>query len=318
MNDPIISFIEAIESAGMTAPGEIIADGRIHRFSPSGKKRDDAAWYVVHLDGIPAGSFGNWRTSESQTWCAKSDRDLTHFERQAIRDRIREAQRQREIETLKRNCLAAERANTLWAASVPTAGHPYLTRKRVKAYGLRVGKWSKWDHETGEITTLENVLLVPMRDTSGDLLNLQGIDESGVKRFLPGGRVTGLYHSMGRPSGRLLICEGLATAATIAEATGDAVACAFNAGNLEPVARGLRAKFADMQITICADDDHLTTNPRTGEPSNTGLIAARAAAAAVGGLLAVPDFTGLERGPGHNDFNDLACLAGAVNVEVSA
>lgn len=311
MKDPVNCFIDAIAASGMTAPVEIIADGRIHRFSPSGKARDDAAFYVLHLDGIPAGMFGNWRTGESQNWCAKSDYDMTPAERQAIRDRIREAQRQREADTVKRNTLTAERANTLWAASIPAAGHPYLKRKCVKAYGLRIGRWSKWDHETGEITVIENVLLVPLRDLDGKLLNLQGIDADGGKLFLPGGRVKGLYHSIGRPTGRLILCEGMATGATLHEATNDAVAVAFNSGNLEPVARGLRGKYPSLPILIAADDDYMTEG-------NPGMTAARAAAVAVGGLLAVPDFTGRPRGPKDTDWNDLACLAGAVKVEVAA
>ncbi|MEJ8813380.1 toprim domain-containing protein [Variovorax ureilyticus] len=102
------------------------------------------------------------------------------------------------------------------------------------------------------------------------------------------------------------------------EATNDAVAVAFNSGNLEPVARALRAKYPSLPIVIAADDDHATRDPKSGEPMNPGLTAARAAAAAVGGLVAVPDFTGLPRGPKHTDFNDVACLAGAVNLEVPA
>ena len=77
---------------------------------------------------------------------------------------------------------------------------------------------------------------------------------------------------------------------------------AFNAGNLLPVARTLRAKFPDLRLTICADDDAKT-------PGNPGVKKARVAAQAVGGLLAVPDF-GANRPIGATDFNDLHRLAG--------
>ena len=314
MTDPINLFISAIDAAGMTPPEEIRADGRLHRFSPTGKRKDDAGWYVLHLDNIPAGTFGNWRTGEAQNWCAKAENEMSAAERQAIRERIKLAQRLRDQEALQRNIEAASKANIAWAAAIPAEGHPYLSKKRVKAYGLRIGKWSKWDRETGEITVLENVLLVPMRDASGKLWSLQGIDKEGGKLFLPGGKVKGCYHSIGRPSGRLIVCEGYATGATIHAATDDAVAVAFNAGNLEAVARALRAKYPSLSIVVAADDDFATIDPRTQEPVNPGMIAARAAAAAVGGFVAVPDFSGLPREKCHTDFNDVACLAGVVKI----
>ena len=97
------------------------------------------------------------------------------------------------------------------------------------------------------------------------------------------------------------MCEGFATGASIHEATGGAVAVAFNAGNLSAVALALRVKYPGLTITIAADDDwHTSGNP--------GLTAAKQAAVDVGGKLAVPDFTGLVRGAKDTDFNDMARL----------
>lgn len=154
-----------------------------------------------------------------------------------------------------------------------------------------------------------------MRDTEGRLHNLQSIAPDGTKRFMPGGRVKGCYCAIGKPSGRLVVCEGYATGATIHEDTGHAVAVAFNAGNLPPVAKALRAKFPCLSIVVAADDDWQTRDPKTGELVNPGLTAATEAARAVGGLLAVPDFTGLARGEKDTDFNDLHRLAGMVEVQ---
>ena len=81
------------------------------------------------------------------------------------------------------------------------------------------------------------------------------------------------------------------------------MAVAFDAGNLEPVARALRAKFPELRLILCADDD-------SGTPGNPGLTKATAAARAVGGLVAVPDF-GPDRPDGAKDFNDLALHRGA-------
>ena len=103
-----------------------------------------------------------------------------------------------------------------------------------------------------------DLLLIPMRDASGALHSLQTIGTDGSKRFLSGGRVTGCYFGIGKPDGTLCIAEGYATGASIFEATGYAVAVAFNAGNLDAVARELRGKYPDMRIIVCADDDYRT------------------------------------------------------------
>ena len=110
-----------------------------------------------------------------------------------------------------------------------------------------------------------------------------------------------------RGRGRLCIAEGYATGATIHEATNYPVAVAFNAGNLEPVARSLRTKFPTVNLILCADDDLLTDG-------NPGLTKATAAALAVGGKLAIPEF-GTNRPEKATDFNDMAALYGGKAVE---
>lgn len=86
------------------------------------------------------------------------------------------------------------------------------------------------------------------------------------------------------PNGSMLLCEGLATASTLHQATGRAVAVAFNCGNLLAVARALRGKFPALRMIVCADNDFATQD-------DPGVTHAQAAARAVGGFLAVPRFT---------------------------
>lgn len=105
-----------------------------------------------------------------------------------------------------------------------------------------------------------------------------------AKRFLSDGRLSGRYLPIGKPDGTPCIVEGYATGASIPEAAGCVVAVAFNAGNLRPVARTLRAKFPDLRLIVCADDDASTPgNPgRSGTMSNlkglpeTGFVRLRA------------------------------------------
>jgi hypothetical protein len=120
------------------------------------------------------------------------------------------------------------------------------------------------------------VLVIPLRDGAA-LHSLQFIDAEGGKRFLTGGRVAGCYFSIGNPTSATALCiaEGFATSATIHEATGCQVAVAFNAGNLEPVARALRAKFPDVALILCAEDNvHTNGNPGLTKATvgNPGLL----------------------------------------------
>ena len=288
-------FREAIRSAGLQPPDIIEADGKLHRFSSNGKRGDDAGWYVLHGDGIVAGAFGDWRTGVSQTWRADIGRALTDAEETEQRFRVEAMRRQGEAEKKRRRTEARQKASEIWKFAQPApADHPYLVHKRVKPYSARIHADS---------------LVIPLRDSGGEFHSLQFIDANGEKRFLLGGRVAGCYFSIGKvnETQSLCIAEGFATGATIHETTGCPVAVAFNAGNLEAVARALREKFPHLQLLLCADDDAET-------PGNPGLAKAKAAALAVGAKLAIPDF-GANRLTEASDFNDLFQIHGGEAVK---
>ncbi|SVB80956.1 uncharacterized protein METZ01_LOCUS233810, partial [marine metagenome] len=73
----IEGFRSEISKAGLSLPNEIIDDGRIHRFSSNGKTTDNAGWYVLFTDGIPAGTFGCWREDVKINWCSVDKATLT-------------------------------------------------------------------------------------------------------------------------------------------------------------------------------------------------------------------------------------------------
>lgn len=286
---PIEQFRAAMLAAGLTPPDEIHADGGLHRFASNGRRSDDSGWYVLHLDGVPAGAFGCWREGLMQQWCSKTPEAMTPAEREAHRQTVQAMRQQREADTAQRQRQAAQVAAQRWQAATQATGHPYLSAKGVQAHGVKL---------EGE------ALLIPMRDSAGTLHSLQVIDPEGGKRFQPGGRVKGCYHAIGKPEGVLIVCEGYATGASIHEATGHAVAVAFNAGNLEAVAQALHQKYPALRLILAADDDWKT-------PGNPGMTNATAAARAVGGWLAIPRFTqGFDRPDKATDFNDLHALAG--------
>lgn len=191
---------------------------------------------------------------------------------------------------------AALEAAKLWDGAGTTGESAYLTRKGVQPYGVRYG--------------VDGWLLVPVRDTSGKLWNVQRIaphkPPSGPdKLFVKGGRKSGLLHWCGdaAAAATILICEGLATGASLHQATGLLVAVAFDAGNLAPVAKALHKSYPAALLVLCGDDD-VQTFARTGH--NPGRDKATAAALAVHGLAVFP--VGLA--DGASDFNDLHQAAG--------
>lgn len=238
--DPISQFRSAIESAGLIPPDMIEPDGKLHRFPSNGKRGDDAGWYVLHVDGVPAASFGDWRAGQSQVWRADIGRKLTSAEEAAHLARVKEIQREREAEEIKRRAGAREKAAAIWAGATPCTAHGYLTVKGIQAHGARLSR---------------NCLVLPIRDEAGVLHSLQFIDADGNKKYLAGGRIRGGYFAIGKPADVLCLCEGFATGASVHESTGHAVAVAFDCGNLLPVAKALQAKLPAVRLVVCADND---------------------------------------------------------------
>lgn len=222
----------------------------------------------------------------------------------AQRERQREARAAREATELaalaEKQQAASTLAESIWSTAEPApADHPYLVRKRIAADELRIYRGSMCIGTA----SCDGALLIPARDVDGKLWTLEFVLTDGQKRYLPNGRKSGCFALIGGAvSSTLLIGEGYATCATLAAATGYPAAVAFDAGNLHSVATALRGRHPEARIAMCADDDH-TTN------GNPGVTKARAAAEAIAGLVAVPDF-GPSRPAGGTDFNDLAAHVG--------
>lgn len=180
MRDAIQQFGDAMRAAGIDPPEKIEADGNLHRFSTNGKRKDDAGWYVLYADGIPAGHFGDLRSGLSQPWSANIGHDLSKTELAAHRELVIAIQIEKQADDELRRGEAAKKAAAIWDASEPaSADHPYLVRKGVGAHGLRVSR---------------EALVVPVRDISSKLMSLQFIDMDGNKRFMKDGKIeAGLF-----------------------------------------------------------------------------------------------------------------------------
>lgn len=272
-HDPIEAFREAIEAADLSPPDKIVPDGRLHRFASNGERNDAAGWYVLHVDGLPAGTFGCWRAGISRTWSKKTRQEMTAAERMALRERIRAAREERDAEARRLRAQAAEKANRiLTTAPLADPDHEYLKRKGIEPHGARQHK---------------NAVAIPLVNGDGAVVGLQFIGLAGSKRFLTGTPKRGAFHMIGEPGDVIVIAEGFATAASLHEVTGHAVVVALDAGNLKPVAETLARKYPEAQFIVAGDNDE----------SGIGQTKARETAQSIGAAVVIP--------PTVSDFNDL-------------
>lgn len=256
---------------------------------------------------IKVAKDNGWRQREIEA----SERERLHKDAAKRREAAKAKQAQECADAARWHEVVAGTAEALWAKTFSAGKSDYLANKQVRAHGLGFVRNSFLLVTNDDFSTefiegreakaaffalpkeqkpsfkhlKEGAVLVPMCDTQNKLWNVQILWPSGKKSFLTHGRKQGLFHGIGEPSaaGPLLIAEGYATCATIYEATGHAIAVAFDAGNLMPVAQALRAAYPNAEMAICADNDRFT-------PGNPGVRLGRAAADMVGAALIVPRF----------------------------
>ncbi len=264
-------FRQALHAAGFHYSGEIIADGKLHRFHIEGHKRSSKnGAYILHLNGYPAGWFMDYKTGFSRTW--KSKGHINSRITQRMQAEIEKAKYERAEEQHKKHEATASKAVYLWRNSKlinQQSNHPYLVTKSIQPHGARF---------------FGDVLILPMRDESKKIVNLQFIDPEGNKRFLSGGKKKSCFFPIGQPTPRILIVEGFATGASLHEETGQCVIVAFDAGNLLSVAKVIRAMFPSNEIIIAGDNDL----------SGIGQTKAKKAALAIGAKASIPPVTGMD------------------------
>jgi len=299
------SLRRAMRREGLDYAGPIVADGRVHRLRAEGDKGCNS-WYVLHPGPPAAGCFGCWKRGFKEDWHEKPQRDFTDSEWKNIRKSWKRAEAERERAEQERHTKAQKTAAWILRRAKSVTAHAYLTAKGVRLHG--------------ELRQWRDALVLPLRDSAGELHSLQFIapdkrfDGERDKTFLSGGRLTGCFFTVAdKPDGALVIAEGFATGASVHEATGLATVAAMNCGNLLAVAQALRAKWPEREIIIAADNDAFTTGKKR-KPCNPGVEKASETARAVGARLAVPKFKDVSSEP--TDFNDLARLEGLSEVKL--
>jgi len=223
---------------GVPCSKELIADGRIHRYSAS-EGRDKSEWYAIFdfEDGHYFATFGSWKDSldfkhEFRSW--KEDFDPFYF------DHVLKCQAETKQRLEAEQKGAIVKAQEAFTSCSIAESHPYLDRKKVGAHGLKI--------RGGE-------LLVPVYNSSNELITFQRIFPDGSKYFFPGAP-----SSLGRlvlggldKAKRVLVAEGYATGASIHECTGECVVIAFSASNCPKVGLELSLKHKGKKFFLAGD-----------------------------------------------------------------
>ncbi len=290
--DPRPEFAEALLAAGLTLKGAPVMDGKMHRVQAEGDKGPERSGaYVGYLDGRPAGFIQNHRTGLKENWKSQnagaqlSPEDKAALQADAAQKReAREAAREKQYEHHGRRC-----AQLYGLLPDAKDDHPYLVKKGIPAFpGMKVDKKGR--------------LVVPLRDEKGKIASLQRITANGFKSLKKFAQKVGNYfvvgdeRQLGRNGDPVITAEGVATAGSLALATGKPVVVAFDSGNLPVVAEKMAERYANSVQVIAGDDDR-----QKSADKNVGRIKAVAAAEMTKGVTAFPVFTR----DGGTDWNDL-------------
>ena len=240
-------------------------------------------WAIKVDDGY---FFGDFVSGSSLSVFHNNDivRDREWFSRKVSPDHIRHWQ----LEQDYFHDLAKQRAQSVWD-TLPflTYSHPYLSKKKALNMGLKLsGKGN---------------LVIPLKDTKGEIWTLQFITPQGEKFYLKGGRKAGKYFMFGKPEKRIFLCEGYATASSVYMAVKECVVACFDAGNLEKVGSEIVVKYPDKKLIFCADNDRF-------HEYNTGIEKATLAAKTLKAKVVYPMFD--DKDTQSTDFNDLHCWYG--------
>lgn len=257
----------------------------------------NAYHFLTKIVGLEAGEAARVLINDAGLGGEISD------ERQAEIDRQRQNARERAAVEAAKEAAAKEagraKARSIFEQAGPVASsHAYLQKKAIGASEI-----------PGARQSLDK-LLIPITDlATGDFLGVQRITATAKKYSYgtdrdgrPGAFILGDFER----AKRVAVVEGIATGVAVwRSGLFDVVAIAFDTNGLGPVAEAARARLPNADITFAADND--AYKPHVG---NVGVRYASEAARAVGGLVAVPDFTGLDTSTEPTDFDDLHRLAG--------
>ena len=238
----------------------LISDGSIGRAYINGdSKNKQNGWYQLWLDQeVPYGRVGDYRVSATEPTSvfrpenAEKWSDISPERKKEIKEETKQREQQRKVEQEEHYKQGAARASKEWQLGVPCDKHPYLEKKNVCSYGLRVDK--------------NGSLMIPIENQLGEIAGLQKIDGDGNKKIEYGSKKESNYFFIGKnlldQCDRINYVEGYATGASYFADHNQPVVVCFDAYNLSNVAKVFFPFFKTKKHVFIADNDEKS---QTGE-----------------------------------------------------
>lgn len=308
--------LQNMAANGLEYSGQLIADGKIRRYSTDNQKNKCDEWYVAYEGVSSYGNqylictYGSWSQDVKHVFKSyEHDKSLINVEERkefyatwkSKRENIQAALKEEHEKIAQEACEKWEKS----FLDIPTQEYlRYTKAKKVFPMNVRFGL-----NPQGFPS-----IIIPLRNYDGQIRSLQFIsmDEHGksYKTFLSGGEKRGNFHTLGEISDGdepIFIAEGYATGLSVYEAGDGATVIAFDAGNLGNVVENLKKKFPNNPIIIAGDNDQV------------GKEKAYAVARRFGCKVVFPEFPKEKSvdaaGKPYTDFNDLQQVVGAEEVK---
>lgn len=292
--------IAHMEANGFKIDPPLDTSGKRVNFVGRDESKEKTEWFRASINerGMLIVTYNSHHDSlksdKNYVFTSKTFKPLDEKEQLAQRERVTKLQIQREKEAATAETARqhkAKRDQERFEKASITGDSAYLNRKGIQAHGVRF-----------EVKGTEIVILVPMRDESGQIQCLEEIyptkrifgKEKKPRDKNYTNSTKGLFHVLGDLEGadQIFVVEGFATGASVFKATNIPTIVAFDSGNIDDVV----AKFKDKyRIVIAADDDR-------DNPNNPGKTAAENAAKEFGCRYVLPIFP---EGKEGKDFNDI-------------
>jgi len=274
-----MTFPDFCRALGLIPP-LIIEPGRWHRCATEDHPKSRNGALKLASDGETGWAQDHGTMHEVSQWWRDGE-NKAKADPEKLRQVMTDATRQRVIS----EATATAAAWLAFREAKPLRGtHPYLHKKRLTVEGCQYLRKDASDR-----------LLVRMNDEAGKMRSLQSIDHNGLKKFWLGAPASGCRYMLARSGSTVtILCEGLSTGLTLYCACQNAsVVVCFSAANMVQVAKS--RKWTGM--VVVAGDNDADTEERIGR--NPGVVAAKAAAEAIGCGTAIPASCG--------DWNDVFC-----------
>lgn len=177
-------------------------------------------------------------------------------------------------------------ATVNWSALLSqsvTGESPYLAGKGLTGH---VSRLTTRELNAGGEKYPSGSLMLPVKNTQGNITGIQLISGNGVKNLMKGSKYSGCFIPVsdfpeGSPE-KVVIAEGYGTAVSVSLLSDAWPLAALSKTNLKAAAEAVREKWPEAQIIIAGDNDFIDGKP------NEGREVAIKAALAVKGWVSIP------------------------------